>query len=243
VYLSRLILEPRSRLVQRDLADCQQLHRTILTAFPPVDSGTGGPRRQLRVLYRVEAAPHRERLEILVQSRTLPDWSRLPVGYLLSTGSNPQNPACKTVAEQYATLQAGQVLVFRLRANPTRKIETKSDLRGRRHGRRVEVRGEAAQLAWLRRKTEAAGIEIVSVTTRPDILALQARSVGKVTGQRVASESGRRQPLTFAAVIFDGILRVVDPIRLRSALEDGIGPGKAYGFGLLSLAPASRISA
>jgi CRISPR system Cascade subunit CasE len=45
---------------------------------------------------------------------------------------------------------------------------------------------------------------------------------------------GRR--LTFGAVVFDGMLEVSDPGRLRSALRHGIGSAKAFGFGLLSLA-------
>ncbi|MBX5446264.1 type I-E CRISPR-associated protein Cas6/Cse3/CasE, partial [Sphaerobacter sp.] len=33
MYLSRLILNPRSRDVRRDLADCQQLHRSVMSGF------------------------------------------------------------------------------------------------------------------------------------------------------------------------------------------------------------------
>jgi len=34
------------------------------------------------------------------------------------------------------------------------------------------------------------------------------------------------------------MLDVTDPVRLVEAVRDGIGPAKAFGFGLLSLAPA-----
>ena len=50
MYLSRLILNPRSRQVQKELADPYQLHRTIMAAFPdvlPPDE---------RVLFRVDLA-------------------------------------------------------------------------------------------------------------------------------------------------------------------------------------------
>jgi CRISPR system Cascade subunit CasE len=40
------------------------------------------------------------------------------------------------------------------------------------------------------------------------------------------------------SVQFDGILRVSDPDKLHAAIENGIGSGKGFGFGLLSLAPA-----
>jgi CRISPR-associated protein Cas5/CasD subtype I-E/CRISPR-associated protein Cas6/Cse3/CasE subtype I-E len=240
--ISRLILDARSRLVHRDLADCQQLHRTILGAFPGLDPGVGRPRKQLGVLYRVETDPRRGRIEILVQSRIAPDWSRLPADYLLEPRDGP-NPACKPIGERYAAVRAGQVLVFRLRANPTRKIDTKSDGAARRHGRRVELRDEAAQVAWLHRKAQWAGFEILSVVAHHDVPALLARPGGKVTGTRAQPGSRQPQHLTFAAVVFEGMLRVVDPIRFREALEQGIGSGKAYGFGLLSLAPAGRTPA
>lgn len=44
--------------------------------------------------------------------------------------------------------------------------------------------------------------------------------------------------LTFGAVLFEGRLRVTDADLFRAALASGIGPAKAYGFGLLSIAPA-----
>jgi len=72
------------------------------------------------------------------------------------------------------------------------------------------------------------------VPSRPDVPAFLARSGGKVTGTRIEPKSEARQPLTFAAVVFDGGAprRRSDPS--SGGREHGIGPGKAYGFGLLS---------
>ncbi|MFD6434343.1 type I-E CRISPR-associated protein Cas6/Cse3/CasE [Streptomyces venezuelae] len=39
-------------------------------------------------------------------------------------------------------------------------------------------------------------------------------------------------------VRFDGTATIVAPDLLRTALQKGIGRGKAYGCGLLSIAPA-----
>ncbi|WP_254667604.1 type I-E CRISPR-associated protein Cas6/Cse3/CasE [Streptomyces sp. SolWspMP-sol7th] len=38
---------------------------------------------------------------------------------------------------------------------------------------------------------------------------------------------------------FDGTATIADAEQLRTALVHGIGPGKAYGCGLLSIAPAT----
>jgi CRISPR system Cascade subunit CasE len=234
LYLSRLGLNPRERAVQADLADCQSLHRTIMAAFPPV---AGGAARQSHgVLHRVDVHPQTGAIVLLVQSRLPPDWSHLPPRYLTELPGSP-NPTWKPVHALYAGLKSQDQLGFRLRANPTRKIETKSGPAGERHnGRRVELRDEAAQLAWLRRKGEQHGFALGQVRGEPDVWNVRANPTGKVTGGLRPSPPtrGGRQ-LTFAAVTFDGELRVTDADRFRAALVDGIGSAKAYGFGLLSI--------
>ncbi|MBM4285882.1 MAG: type I-E CRISPR-associated protein Cas6/Cse3/CasE [Deltaproteobacteria bacterium] len=224
MYLSRLLLNPSSRAVCRDLADCQQLHRTIMSAFPQAE-GHEGAREHFGVLHRLDLDRRRNLLVLYVQSLAPPDWSRLPASYLLAE-TDLENPAVKPVGQAYRTLKPGTVLSFRLRANPTRKIDTKSGPDGkRRHGRRVELVQEDQQLAWLSRKGEEGGFQVLS---------LRVGGFSKEVGRRKAGGS----PLTVAGVIFEGRLRVTDPQKfMDQSLTRGIGPGKAYGLGLLSLAP------
>ncbi len=259
LYLSRLPLNPRNRAVRADLADCHGLHRTILRAFPRVpDNGIAGEATQLPsardhfdVLYRVEGDRRAsDALVLLVQSGVAPDWSGLLheyPGYLLASSGAPATFACKRVDHLYAALEAGAVLSFRLRANPTRKIDTYGgpDSGERRNGRRVELQGKEKQLEWLRRKGTQGGFELLTTAVNPDVLDVRAASTGKVTGTRGTRETSAdadaaaaSRSLTFGSVLFEGRLRVVDTDALRNALVQGIGSGKAYGFGLLSLAPA-----
>lgn len=77
MYLSRLVLNPRSRAVRHDLADCHELHRTIMRAFPSEPGDNGSVRAQFGVLYRVESL--REMPAVLVQSQENPNWSVLEV--------------------------------------------------------------------------------------------------------------------------------------------------------------------
>jgi CRISPR system Cascade subunit CasE len=231
MILSRLTLNPRSREAARDLADCQELHRTILSAFP---EGAGGAARErfgilFRVEYRRGALP-----ALLLQSRETPDWSKLPRGYL---SAPPESKVISAALEGVAT---GAVFRFRLRANPARKIESKSGVGGlRRNGRRVELRTEEQQLNWLRRKGAAGGFELVSVQTAAKVPNVRVSDEGKVGGFRTSASgtSGKRR-LTFASVLFEGKLRVTDAEEFRATLEHGVGSAKAYGFGLLSIAPA-----
>jgi CRISPR system Cascade subunit CasE len=215
MYLSRLILNPRSRRVQRELAEPYEMHRSLMKAFPhhlvPGEE---------RVLFRVDEHP-RLGLMLLVQSWDVPDWSWLVGegvrGYLLPVAE--PNPAVKPFDLHPV---AGQTLAFRLRANPT--IKTKREGRPVRNG----LFDEDAQQAWLVRKAEAGGFQILSINSAAE---------GKISGGVKRDETTHN--LTLLGVRFDGLLQVTDPDQLVEAVRHGIGSAKGFGFGLLSLAPAA----
>ncbi|MEW6212337.1 MAG: type I-E CRISPR-associated protein Cas6/Cse3/CasE [Acidobacteriota bacterium] len=231
MYLSRLILNPRSRLARRDIADCHDLHRTILSAFPQKENDSDGARCQFAVLHRLDIDRRTGRVTLLVQSNERPDWSRLPKDYLAETDA--ENPACKPIEEIYNSLRPGARLAFRLRANPTRKIDTRTGPDGkRRNGRRVDLRSEEDRLAWLRRKAEASGFRLLAVRLNDEVANLRVQPEGKYTGRREATGK-----LSFGSVLFEGELEITDSTSFLQALSSGIGSGKAYGFGLLSIAP------
>src|SRR5919198_4626090 len=99
----RLILNPRSRAVRRDLADCQELHRRIMAGFPDLRTN-GDARSQLGVLYRLDIHPRSGVPALLVQSRVRPDWSGLLSDYLLETDGEPPNPDSKPIEAAYGAL-------------------------------------------------------------------------------------------------------------------------------------------
>jgi CRISPR system Cascade subunit CasE len=116
---------------------------------------------------------------------------------------------------------------------------------GKRIGKRVEIRGEQERLAWLsRRGADFDGFVLTSARlvdgdvapatdTAPRFWRSRADPAGAILG-------GRRQDrrLTFGTALFEGELVVTDPEAFRRAWAEGIGPGKAFGCGLLSLARA-----
>ena len=232
MYLSRLKINPRSREAQQDLADVYQMHRTVMSAFPHVE-GTPDARAELAVLYRLDIWERSGDVVLLVQSRVSPDWSHLAQGYLAASTGEVENPVAKDVSKVLEALHEGQMLRFRLRANPTKKIETKSTPDGRRqNGRRVDLRTEQLQLEWLARRAEQAGFVLVPTLPRGDVPAVRVGASEKVVG--------RRRPISLATVLFDGLLEVADSGMFRHAIADGIGPGKAFGCGLMSIAPHRR---
>ena len=281
MYLSRLILNPRSREVRRDLSNCHDLHRSVMRGFPEVPAHGrqvhAEARAQLGVLYRLESLPGVGTVCVLVQSGAEPDWSRLPAGYLLETGGRLLNPDMKRVDGAFAAIVAGDELVFRLRANPTKRLPPTTGADGvRRDGKRVELRSEEALLGWLREKGTGnprsgrggGGFRLVEVRARPGVAVPGAGAAsavadtrmsgaGKVRGLALrpaavravaeplrpdagAAAAGVRQQLTFGDVLFEGRLVVTDAALFRQTLERGIGSGKAYGFGLLSVARGTR---
>ena len=120
MYLSRLILNPRNRRVQRELAEPYQMHKSLMRCFPD-----GLDREKERVLFRVDADPRTGTLTVLLQSTLEPGWDWLEEdgarGYLLPDHLLPpdinQNPATKTVDLQPA---AGHVRRPRCRHGPAR---------------------------------------------------------------------------------------------------------------------------
>ncbi len=243
LYLSRLLLNQACRSVRRDISDCQQMHRTVMRAFPGTSDIDTGARASMGVLYRVEYSRLVNAPRLLVQSGVEPKWSNLPEGYLLDTEPDLDNPACKNIEAAYAQFDNGDVLVFCLKANPTRKINTSLKTeRGtgsaKRNGNRVFIGDENEQLKWLTRKAEESGFELLTAAiAKTEIADVQISNEQKVSGRkRVCDTQSAAQELVLRGCTFSGRLRVVDSLRFRSALVNGIGSGKAYGFGLLSVA-------
>jgi CRISPR system Cascade subunit CasE len=222
MYLSQLMLNPSCRLVQRDLARPYEMHRTLSHAFPQGEVHvTRDADDAVGLLYRAD--DQEGVISVLVQSKTAPDWRWLAEqrdgrGYPYLTrpvGFKPVNVA----------LAAGQLLSFRLRANPTKRLSA-----GKGHnGKRVGIDAEEEQLNWLARKGEQHGFRLLQA---------QASRDAKIKNEKAIERDDKVHDLELLSVQFDGVLQVTDAALLLRAVEIGIGSGKGFGFGLLSLAPA-----
>lgn len=106
----------------------------------------------------------------------------------------------------------GQKLIFRLLANPTVK----------RDGKRWGLINEEGQREWIERKGSNGGFSVLSIRITPRLA--------------TEGEKGNGQGLKFASVTYEGVLSVTNPTKFLETVEGGIGSGKGFGFGLLSLA-------
>ncbi|WP_202906163.1 type I-E CRISPR-associated protein Cas6/Cse3/CasE [Ectothiorhodospira magna] len=117
----------------------------------------------------------------------------------------------------------GQPLRFRLVANPVKTIQDES---GRMNGKgrikscRVPLIDEQQQSLWLQKKLDGvASLQETMVMSR------------KVLHFRKGGKAGKIVQTTF-----EGVLRVESPERFWNLQSHGIGPAKAFGCGLLTLA-------
>ena len=221
--------------------DVNFLHQEVLAAFPEGVS-PAAPRASLGVLFRLDRTAD-GRLTLLVQSAHRPDWSRFPKAALTPVDAfagEESNPTVKEIGQLFESVSAGALLRFRLRANATKKVDTKTGPDGkRRNGRRVALTKEADRLAWIMRKGEQHGFGVLSVNIGGrDTPALLDVSEGRARGYRLDAEEGHGT-MTFGSALFDGTLRVTERDAFRAMLRAGIGSGKAFGFGLMSIAPVA----
>ncbi|RBQ21069.1 type I-E CRISPR-associated protein Cas6/Cse3/CasE [Spongiactinospora rosea] len=219
MFLTKLLINPRSAAFRRDVADVHDMHRTVMSGYPEMPP-TGTFRSEHGVLWRIDTLPNGHIIQY-VQSRTEPDWSGLPTDLLLKAAEvRSLQPVLDAVAP-------GRRFAFRLMANPTRCAHAKDST----DRKRVPLRQPAQQLEWLIGKGEQHGFVIpVSRQGGPDVAPSPApRLIGKRRESR---------KITIDPVRFDGHLVVTDPELFTAALTTGIGRAKSYGCGLLSLAPA-----
>lgn len=224
MLLHRIHLDPRCREARRDLADPYQLHSTLCRAFSEPDRKC--PAGEFLWRIEPETAPDGWP-RILVQSRSMPDWSRIGVhGWLAEA-----DPAVDLKARlKLDALKSGQRFRFRLRANPTVN----------RKGKRLGLLQIEEQERWIVRKGEQHGFSLPklvafdlsdAMTERVDVRISQDQMLG---GTQHAGNSIR-----VFSVLYDGVLAVTNAEDFRKGLQSGIGHGKVMGLGLLSVMPVA----
>lgn len=190
-----------------------------------INSKTGNPYDWHRILWTLFTEHQPDDREFLF--RVEQEWRSSGVDVLLQSNRPPGdgNPDVRVLASRdyHPKLQQDQILRFRLVGNP---IKTIKDERGRKNSRgeiktcRVPLVQEEQQLAWLNRKLDGAAlIESAIVGSRRTIYFRKGGKAGKIL-----------------AVTFDGILRITDSAKFLITLQNGIGPAKGFGCGLLSIA-------
>ena len=238
MYLTRFRVNTARSGARRLLASPHRMHGAVNMAFPDVLPRDGeGP----RVLWRVDAGAA-ARADLFIVSPDRPDLT-----HLVEQAGWPHSdqPGWTTFAyeEFLDRLTVGSVWAFRLTANPVHHIRKEGDAEGARTKRTAHVTPRH-QIDWLLARQERAGFEIVrtppeqQLTERGHEHRVVVHTRQPLRFRKGTPDRSSRHDVRLTRVTFDGHLRITDLDVFRRTLTHGLGKGKAYGCGLMTLAPA-----
>lgn len=248
-YLSRVWLNPRRENARRFLRNPQAMHAAVLAGF--VDRPAGG-----RVLWRLqtESVPDGAgplRAELLILSPLRPSLTHIveQAGFIGADGAEPMTRDYQPLLDR---IERDGEFAFRVRVNPTQSLSSPqaptaaqsaalkaSEARSR--GFRLPHRTVAQQVEWFiaRTMTRWGFVVPTAESGAPDMRVVER---GRFEFTKRSAGSGNHRVQIQTATL-EGRLRVVDPGLLSNALLSGIGPAKAYGCGLITLAPLRSAAA
>jgi len=247
MFISTLLIDTgtnpdRPRPARSWLQNMYRVHQRLCMAFPskeregkdedfldpfkPEDFGGGQVHIDRRTgngfLFRIDVQLGGT-VVILVSSAIRPNWDYAfhNAGHFLA--APPQ------IKEYNPSFKKGQFFKFRLTANPTRRCTKNSkDSNGnpvnpQYIGKRIPVPFDMLK-EWLIVRGKKGGFAIHDTVVQSGYIYIYKQD-DKPESKRLLS------------VRFDGMLTVTDPDQFRKTIVAGIGSGKAFGFGLLSIAP------
>lgn len=123
----------------------------------------------------------------------------------------------KDISSWLDDMTAGKTLGFDIIASPSKKIK----IGDKKNSRRRLLQEPAERQTWLERKAKMHGFEILHAEEQENV---------HTTGRHAIDNGGT---MDHDAYHYQGMLRITDANAFRKALREGIGPGKAYGFGMM----------
>ncbi len=164
-----------------------------------------------RLLWRLEQRRLHTSPYVLVQTLKRPDLQKI----FTKNGHDYGMPMPDSPKEFCPIFKKDDAFYFRLVANPSKMKNRK----------RLGLYKQEEQESWLLRKMTVAGADVESFAIRDSFKIVTGPLKGK----------GDRK-ITMLAVTFEGLLRVWAPHAFLRAIKYGVGHGKAFGLGLLSIA-------
>lgn len=224
-YFSRFMINPQRRGAWKLLRSPQAMHAAVMATLPPDTDYS-----ESRILWRLDESKHAPTLYMLSPEK--PDFSALveQAGWQTRPGESAH------YGRLLAKLENGQEWAFRLAANPVKRHTNKQT------GKREvfpHVTAEQQQ-AWIRERAPQWGFEVIPAVEGQDVEECPMVSSRQDLAFARRNAEGKVGKVTHRKAQFDGALRITDVELFRKSLLSGMGRGKAYGMGLLTLAPLSR---
>lgn len=248
MFFTRFPVNKTLRSARRLLGNPYAMHAAITGSFPPAQMENRG---EGRLLWRLDDQVDGS-LVLYIVSPTEPSL----VGLDEQMGWPDLEPQWGTRSyDRYLEqIRNGQRYAFRLVANP---VVSRSGIRGAQgRSKRIPHLTATQQAAWLIGKDAYPGLE----AEVPELFMQQEKNRAERNGFRVAIDKRTGEPrllvsdirtmtfrqgrdgrrITLAKARYDGLLEVTDADALRHALVYGIGHGKGFGCGMLTIVPVGE---
>lgn len=210
---SYLTLDADHPHVRAALLDANRMHQLIMSGWQHAAFPGEPARATLDILYALSPTTTGA-VRVVTQAAVAPHW-QLPDNMLTASTTDRHAPLHGTIA-------------FQLTAAPTKSLPGTPIAPGKHsRGRKIPLPVDQRH-AWGERVLRSAGLNVVDLHTTT-IGRLHSPTKSLPPDQRPAPTS----VFTHTTVTYTGIATIADPTRHRHALTHGIGPGKAYGCGLL----------
>ena len=166
-------------------------------------------RKEAEVLYRIRATGNV--IDLYMYSSTPIDQERILLG-MRFLGQRDVTPWLETIKEN-------DFYHFQVTTAPFKKVSSE----GLKNSRRRNLRTIDERLSWLARKAEQGGFRIVTVEESP---------AESLTAIHCEEKGGK---MKMSAYCYTGSLQVTNADVFRLTMRQGLGPGKAYGLGMILL--------
>lgn len=210
MYLTRIRLDPTKRSTMRAFAEPKLFHGAIERSF-------SGERH--RNLWRIDTLNGVQYLMLVSEEK--PDLNAAVEQFGYPEASAPWET--RNYTPLLNRIRPGTRWYFRLTANPTK--HTSGSITAGRRGKVIPHVTAEYQQRWLMEKAPLYGFSL----TEGEFLAVQEQWYHF----RKYQDGG--QAVSLLSVTFEGMLTITDVDLFRRTLIEGIGRGKAYGMGMLTI--------
>lgn len=205
LYLSRIRLNTQKRGTQIAMASPSKFHGAVEGCFES---------NKDRKLWRIDTL--KGSCYMLILSPEKPDLLAIKKQF----GFPEDTDEIKDYDAFLSSIDEGSVWQFRLAANPVHSIKEE----GMDRGKVAAHVSEKYQMDWLRQKAAHNGFTVIS-----------DGSCVVGSGWKIFKKKNNDKRVRLKEAVYEGMLRVDDADMFRKALAGGIGRGKAYGMGLLTI--------
>ncbi|CAJ1228088.1 type I-E CRISPR-associated protein Cas6/Cse3/CasE [Levilactobacillus zymae] len=222
MYLSRVVINRYSPENFKTLTHLGAYHDWVERSFPAEFQAGIRPRH----LWRIDSLANKQYLVVL--SETAPDL------HALEAYGVPETAVSKSYDHFLDQLQVGQVLRFKLTANPTHRVPQA----GHKTGKVYPHVTAAQQRQWLIKRAESAGFQLLKLPA--DDYFEEPDYDFKIINRDwpiLFRKPGHGHRVKLSRVTFEGMLKINDLDAFKHTLTQGIGREKAFGMGLMTVVP------